>query len=187
MTTQAFVGAGVDSPPNGNGHAVVQDEAQRVAPSALADIESELLAEVTERSVTLAVPGRPGWSVRYRAEVSSAELNEWRRRAKDPKGPGGIDIGLFARLVLASKCHALARHGVDVPESAEDATPRTFQSPSMRTLYATGRAIDVVLAFYGGHDRDADISTASEEVMRAAGWGSDGSDQVDPFEPPASD
>lgn len=178
----AFLGAGIDVAPNGNGHAA----AEPVAPSALADIESELLAEVVQRTVTLAVPARSGWSVRYLAEISSAELNEWRRRAKNDKAPGGLDAAVFGPLVLASKCRALTRNGVDVAESAEDATPRTFQSSSMKVLYGVARPVDVVLALYGGHDHDADIGAVVEEVLRTAGWGADGAELAsDPTQAPS--
>jgi len=167
-----FQGAGVDEPHEL--HAVAQ-------PSALADIESELAADVPQRTVTLDVPGRPGWSVRYAADVSSAELNGWRRAAKDDKSPDGVDGVRLACGALASKCRALLRHGTEVPESADDSSPRTFQSPSMKALYRTERNIDVAAAFYGGHARDADLEAAAAAVLLAAGWGGE-ANVADPTE-----
>lgn len=176
MTTQTFVGAGVDVASHGNGQAEVEDVP--VEPSALADIEAELAAEVPERTVTLGVPAREGWSVRYLAEISSAEMRAWRKAAGGEKDPAKMDTARYARAVLASKCRAILRHGVEVPESSADDAPRTFQSQSMKSLYGTERNIDVVLAFYGGPTHDADMDGASLEVMRAAGWG-EGADTVD--------
>lgn len=176
-----FTGAGVDE------HAVNGTRAAaEAAPNDLADIEAELLAEVETRTKTLDVPARPGWSVTYRTEVSAAERNLWLRKAKDPKAPGGLDTTAFALLVLASKCVAILRHGAPVPAGADDPTPRTFQSPSMQALYGVTRVVDVVTAFYGGHDRDADVEATATQVMQAAGWLGDGVESLDPTQPPSS-
>ncbi len=170
MSAAVFHGAGVGDDDH-ELHAVAP-------PSALADLESELAAEVPDRSITLDVPGRPGWSVRYSADVSSAELNGWRRAAKDDKAVDGVDAARLACGVLASKCRALVRNGTDV---TDDGGPLTFQSAAIKDLYRTQRNVDVVAAFYGGHARDADLEAAARAVLAAAGWGGEAS-VTDPTE-----
>jgi len=184
MSTTDFLGAGVVETRNGMAQSyAVNDEADEAAPStALADIEAELAAEVPERHVTLSVPARPGWSVRYLAEVSAAEMRAWRKAAGGEKDPAKMDGARFARAVLASKCRAILRHDVEVPNSAADGAPRTFQSPSMKSLYGCDRNIDVVAAFYGGASHDADIDAASVEVLRVAGWGEAAEMVADPLD-----
>lgn len=54
-------------------------------------------------AVIIAVKARPGWAVRYRVDITQAELAEWRKRATVD---GEIDGPLLNRLILANTCTA---------------------------------------------------------------------------------
>lgn len=128
------------------------------------ELRAELAAAVTA-TVTLPVDGRPGWAVRYRADFTGANVDAFRKRAKDRKFVDGVDGIKFAAILLASQAVAIVRRGKDVELEGK---PATFQSRDFMDLVGGSGAVDTVRKFYG---LDGHVDAAARALMVEAGWG----------------
>lgn len=144
-------------------------------PTDLDSIEAELTAKVAETTV-INVLGRPGYAVRCRTDFTSRDLDNLRKRCKDKRFVDKIDGIKFAALLLAFTAVAIVRHGKDL--ELDGASPVTFTSPELQTLYRTPDAQATVRAFYGA---EGHIDAASRKLLEEAGWG-DEADTADPTE-----
>ena len=151
--------------------AVNPDDPELVTPgptTALDELRSELAAEVATPPLTLAVPGRTDYAVRYSTELAHEQLTAWRKTARDKQAPEGIDELRWASIVLANQAEVVLRKGVEVEL---DGRPANFQHEGFRgMLGADLRATAAVRKFYG---RDSDVIAAALAVIRAAGYGDD--------------
>lgn len=143
------------------------------AGSPLETLRAEAQREIGGETVTLTIKERPGWSVRYRADVEIPQFNQWRKRCADRSQPDGVDELKLACLILANQCEALVLNGEDL---LEDDQPVTYASPSFHASFGVTRAVDAVRAWYG---IDAHVMTHSQEVMLASGYG-DEAEREDP-------
>lgn len=142
--------------------------------SPLDELREEAAREIGHETVTLAVKERPGWSVRYRADVEVTTLNKWRKASSDRTMPDGVDELKLACIILANHCDCLVKNGEDLRD--EDDNPVTFGSTPFMESFGVGRAIDAVKAWYAS---DGHIMSASQEVMIASGYG-DEAEREDP-------
>lgn len=148
--------------------------------SPLDAIRAELAAEVEQNDITLEVPGRPGYAVRYATKLSYEQLMGWRKRAVDKAMPLGVDELRLAALVCANQCRAILRHGEEI---TTDGAPLTFASPQFHELLEVGRSTDAVRQFYG---RDFDVAAASNRILDAAGMGETAEDAEEGPDPTQS-
>lgn len=146
--------------------------------SPLEALRQEAQRQVGGETVTLAVKERPGWSVRYRADVETTQLSQWRKRCADRTMPDGLDEFRLACLILANQCDCLVLNGEDVVDDQDG--PVTFASPTMHEAFGVSRAVDMVKAWYGVDDH---VMVASQEVMLASGYG-DEAEREDPTQGP---
>lgn len=138
-------------------------------PSAPAGSPLEALRREARRTaerepITLPVPERPGWSVRYRCNVDLADLARWQKASKDRQMPDGIDVQRLARLVLSHQCIAILFEG-KVVEGQNG--PLVFASPEFWEYCDVSSAIAAVGHWYGN---DGAIVAVLDEVMRASGF-----------------
>lgn len=142
----------------------------------LGDLEAEMASEVEPEPITLEVPRRPGYAVRYSVGIDhNAELMAWRRQSakKRPGQDEEVDLLKMAGLVLAFKCQAILRQGVEVTAAAGG--PMTFRSPDFMAMFKDDKGAPVkqvreaIRRFYAG---DAHVLAASDEVLATAGYGS---------------
>lgn len=149
-----------------------------VAPVAAANpldfLRLELAEEVTTDDLVLDVPGRPGYAVRYGTVVRFEEVEAWRKRASDKKG--NADALRLGAIILANRCHAIIRNGVELEVDGEVVT---FAHDAILEATGTHRAVDAVVAFYG---RDPHVLTAADAVLAEAGFGDvvSEADELDP-------
>lgn len=132
--------------------------------SPLEELRAELTAPVEGADVVLAVPGRPGYAVRYSSSFTYEQLTAWRKRATDRNEVNEIR---FAALILANQSRAIVRNGDEVVDAG---APLTFRSKAFLALYEVDRVADAVVAFYGN---DFDVAAAGNSLLRAAGFGAE--------------
>ncbi|HEX5782391.1 MAG TPA: hypothetical protein VFX80_10735, partial [Solirubrobacteraceae bacterium] len=134
--------------------------------SPLEELRQEIKREVHGDPIVLEVPGRAGWSVRYRADVELPQLAAWRKKAADRAMPEGLDELKLCLTILANQCDALLKDGREVED--DDGQLVTFASAAFLELTGAGRAVEAVRRWYviDGH-----VVAAAQEVMNASGYG----------------
>lgn len=131
--------------------------------SQLDDLRAELTAPVDADDITLAVPGRPNYAVRYSTALTYRQLAAWQK--KSTLKSGDVDELKLAALIVAGQCRAIIRDGVVVDDGGD---PLTFRSQALLDMYEVDRVADVAIRFYGS---DIDVANASNGVLKAAGLG----------------
>lgn len=146
--------------------------------SPYAALRGEIERDLTGVAITLDVPGRPDWAVRYRCDLQIDQLNRWRKRAADRTAPDGLDESKFGCMLLANQSEAIIYRGEDVPENPDDAAspPMSFRSRKFHELVGVGSSVDAVKAWYV---RDGSISAAGQAVLFGSGFGEEAS-EADP-------
>ena len=141
------------------------------APTSLEDLRAELAAEVATPPTTLAVPTRPGYSVRYSTELPGEILRAWaaRTRLKD----GSVDTLRQALTVLTNQCEAILKNGEPIGEGGGDIT---FANKTFQQLIGATDAPSALRRFYG---QDGLIIAHAEAVVEDAGYGAQ-VERVDP-------
>lgn len=145
-------------------------------PSDLDDIRGELAADVVP-TVTLPVDPRPGYTVVYRIDFTSLDLDGLRKRSKDRRFTDKIDGVKLDALLLAFTCQDVLRHGVSLGQALGEDGPVTFTSRALQELYGTSDAQSTVRAFYG---LEGYLDGAARKLLSEAGWGDDVDIATDP-------
>lgn len=145
--------------------------------SALDSLREEISRDVAAKTVTLTVPTRPGWAVRYRCDVEAGELGRWQKAAKDSTQPDRLDSLKVAMTILANQCDALIKDGEALTDDDDDGEPVTFRSEVFLEMFGVGRAIDGVKQWYAV---DGHIIAASTEVLVESGYGDEAEREEDP-------
>ena len=135
-------------------------------------IRAELAAQVTP-TIDLAVPTRPGWAVRVRADFSARALDGYRKASKDRKFADGLDGAKLSALIIGANCTAVLRKGAPL---VLDGTPQTFATKDLRELLGTSDVASTVRALYG---LDGHLEAAARRLLVEAGYG-DEADLADP-------
>jgi len=138
------------------------------APTVLDAIKADLQAAVKNDPITLSVPKRERWTIRYNANVSADMMARWRKAARDKTMADGFDGMKYACLILANQCEVAMFDG----QIATDDLGNELNFRNMKFLEMIGaaRAIDAVRKFYGV---DGDILRAVEAILVAAGYDSE--------------
>lgn len=149
-----------------------EDDLAPVAPASPLDaLRAELATDVSVEEVTLDVPRRPGWAVRYRCDITGEERGAWITRAttKAAKGdkPAVIDELRLSGLALANKAIAIIHNGEEV---TDDGRPVTFASQVLLDMVGAARAADVPRRLYG---LDGHVIAAARTVFDKSGFGDD--------------
>jgi hypothetical protein len=171
--------AGLDVNPPEPGHPILPDDDLAAVPKAtgLDALRAELSAEVEVELVTLDVPTRPGYAVRYRCDVSYDELATWRKRSADKTKPGHLDEVKLAAIILANKVDGIMAHGTEVTDG--DAAV-TFASPVFLDLTGKGSAVSALRHFYG---LDGHVDAAAKVVLGRSGFGDELAEEGDDVDP----
>lgn len=139
--------------------------------TALEELKAELAEPPADTTITLAVPARPKYSVRFNwslaadFDVVEAWWKKGRRGSKQ-----GVDIAKVMAIVAAATCETIVRDGVDVEAGGD---PVTFATTAFQELLATNDrpiagAVDCVRVFYGS---DGHVIAAGQAILSAAGYG----------------
>lgn len=128
-------------------------------PDPLAALTAALDTAVPVPSVTIPVTARPGWSARYRTNVSWNELQAWRKTATSN---GRIDSALLSRLVVAHTCMAFIHDGAESVD--EHGQPVTFGT------IARLRSCTVADAVRAWLDTDGAITGTADLIYYRSGY-----------------
>lgn len=167
MSTQDVFGSGGRLGPPADPPTVTPDPdlGRVLADSPLDLLRAELAGERPPLEVTLDVPAREGYAVRYSTDIAYEEVKAWRKRSADKSNPSGFDELKFAGIVLAVKCLAVLRRGEEVDLDGE---VLTFRHPEFLGLFGATRAADGVAAFYV---RDGHVTATANRLLDEAGFG----------------
>ena len=142
------------------------------AASVLSALKEELKREVQLPPITLAVPARPGMSIRFDANVNSGHIQMWRKQSQNKSMADNFDSLKFSSLVIANKAEAVMFDGVEA--RTDDGELLNFKNPELLTMLGTNRAVEAVRKLYGV---DGHIFVAADEVLKGAGYDAEGQEQ----------
>lgn len=81
----------------------------------LADMLREEVGRRTTPTFTMRVPGRPGWSMKFRLDWTEAQSAKWEKAAQDRTRENGLNVSKLWRQSIADQCIALLKDGQPVP------------------------------------------------------------------------
>lgn len=151
---------------------IVDTPSEKNAGTILAELEAELKREVRNAPIVLNVPGRPGMAIRFDVNIESNAVQTWRKQSQNKSMQDNFDGLKFSSLVIANKAECILYNGT--PALTEDGDELNFKNPVLLTMVGATRALDAVRKLYG---IDGHIFIAADEILRAAGYDSDGQEQ----------
>lgn len=165
------------------GRSVPRDEDLEVtgAPSLLDELRAEVKQDVVGEPITMPIPGRPGWAIRYRCDIENPTLTAWRKKNAD-KSPEGVDSLKLSCVILANQAECFVRYKPDEPVAEgidaldEDGHAVNFTSQWLLIELGVGKAIEAVKKWYG---LDGTIIAHAQEVLLGSGFGAD-AERLDP-------
>lgn len=86
----------------------------------------------TVPTTTIPVPGREGWSLRFRLDWTEAKARTWRKQAKDQASPDGYSTDKLYRAMIADQCTAVLLDGEPVVIQGET---WTFKSKALQAEF----------------------------------------------------
>ncbi|MDQ6947017.1 MAG: hypothetical protein M3256_12315 [Actinomycetota bacterium] len=140
--------------------------------SPLQRLERDMATEIVKPPVTVPVPSRPGYSVRFRSDVAMEDRERWERIVQRQTGDtpelAVKASALTAQLMVADTCEAILIDGVVVTD--DQGKPVTFKSPWLWGVLKVGPrkpggkldVTDVVRKFYG---YDGDIESVALKLI----------------------
>ena len=149
--------------PTGRIDPIGEPPAASTGPTVLDALLADLAAEREHKTVTLPVPMREGYAVRYTTAVTYDNLRAWQEHA------GGDEMRM-ALIVLGNTARAIVRDGADVVDETQK--PVRFDHDAIKELARrakvdTDRTTAVIRWFY---NRDADVLRAGRSVLQGAGY-----------------
>lgn len=142
--------------------------------SVLGKLKSAIQKKIERPVVEIAIPERPGVSLRISPNITQNQMRAWRKNAgEDTKN--GMDTVKFACAVVAHTTIGILIDGDVATNDSGDVL--NFASPEIMKMTETSRPYpDCVKAFFG---IEPHIESAAVAIMEAAGYG-DTVDAVDP-------
>jgi hypothetical protein len=144
--------------------------AQSDEPTDLGRLLEELNTELLPQEEAWDIPTRPGWSARFRTDITDADMKQARKSARvkgTRRGADGepeVDELKVGRILLAKYNTGLFHHGKLVED---EQGPVTFRSGVMFAMYKVSTAGDVVAKLYG---TDGAVISAGRVLLDASGW-----------------
>lgn len=144
------------------------------------DLASLLRAEFgrkTVPTVTLPIPGRSGWELKFRTDWTEGDTRAWSARAKDKSSPSGVNQTRLFRATIADQCVDVLKDGRSILPGN---LPRPFHAPAFQNALGvktpTG-AVEKLLPVF------AQLQSIAADLTAAAGSG----DLLDPTDPLSDD
>lgn len=144
-------------------------------PSLLDELAADLAVEVETEPITIPVPKRPGYAVRFSTDLDGETFKRWRKRCQDNGDPDGENQLKLATLILANQALCIVKRGVDA--HGRDDEPLTFRDKTIQDMLGAYDAPQAVRRFYGV---DGHVMSAAQDVTRAAGYGENLGEVEDP-------
>lgn len=129
---------------------------------------------VTRPDIFIAVPDRPGVSLRISPNVTQGQLRSWRKSAgEDTKN--GLNTLKFSAHVIAATTTGILLNEEFITDS--NGTELTFGSPEIMAMTNTNRPHpDCVVAFFG---TEPHVEAVTVVIIESAGYG----DQIETLDP----
>jgi hypothetical protein len=144
--------------------------------SVLQSLEAELKRVIKSEPIILNIPSRPNMSVRYDTTIEAGVLQMWRKQSQNKSMTDGFDGLKFSCIVLANKAEGVLYDGVEA--TLDDGRPLNFKEPRFLSMLGAIKAVEAVRKLYA---IDGHIFVAADEILRAAGYDTEGQDQqMDP-------
>jgi hypothetical protein len=135
-------------------------------------LRNELQREVRNEPIYLAVPGRPGMVINFDTNIEAGTLNMWRKQCQNKSMTDNFDGLKFASIVVANQAREIKfKNEIIIDETGE---LMNFRNPKFLDMLDALKAVEGVRKLYG---IDGHIFLAAEEIIRAAGYDSEGTDQ----------
>lgn len=133
--------------------------------------------EVENDPVTLEIPKRPGIYIEFDTNITSEQVEMWRkqatvgnRRSRRGGGEQEIDSVKFAALVVFHKANVFVVDGEEVLLPPGNKPLNFFEQTALKTILNTNAVTDteLVRAVYAN---DAHVMAAGSQVVEEAGYG----------------
>jgi hypothetical protein len=157
---------------NDNDDIIIEESVDENPGTILKALEAELKREVRLDPITLTVPNRPGMTIRFDTNIESGTIQMWRKQSQNKSMADNFDGLKFSSLVIANKAEAVLYNSVVA--RTEDGDELNFKNPALLSMLGATRALDAVRKLYGA---DGHIFVAADEILRAAGYDSEGQEQ----------
>lgn len=191
MTDQPVHNIGGPIAPDPDLDAPELDAGTAGAPNLLDELEAELAAPPEPTVITLDVPKRPRWSLRFRCSIDyEGQLQKWQKACTSVKsGPTGkrevLDELRFAGMILGHTCTGVLRDGVELLADragqivAADGFPVTLRTPGFQAMIRCpfdgpdkGKpAFSARTAAQWFYANDGQFAKAADRVVEEAGYG----------------
>ena len=148
------------------------DDAPIEEKTVLDALRNELKREVRSKPVTLSVPSRDEMTVTFNTNIEAGTLQMWRKQSQNKSMTDNFDGLKFACIVVANQATTIFYKGVQAIDSEGD--DLNFRNPNFLEMLGANKAVEGVRKLYGV---DGHIFIAADEILRAAGYDSEGSDQ----------
>lgn len=134
----------------------------------LDQLKMEISKEVTRPEIEIAVPERPGVTVRFSPNITNERLKAWRRNCTNRKTEE-LDSIKFSCYIIGQTVTGIYFNDELVLDN--DGNIITFASPVMMEMTGTDRPLpDAIRAFYGV---DPHIENVALKILDYAGYGDD--------------
>lgn len=140
--------------------------------SNFAALEKELKRVIRNDLITLSVPSRPGMSLVFDPNIEANRLQAWRKACRDKSMPDNFDSAKFSYVILANQCKNVIWQGETITD--EDGKDLNFRNPNFLRMLGAMQATAAVKMLYAN---DGHVFIATDEVLRAAGYDSEGQEQ----------
>lgn len=137
------------------------------APTRLAGVLADLAPLDDQDAITLRVPARPAYTVRYGTDLDYEQYAFLTLGARDPSMPGGVNEMALSCVLLATLCRAVQVDGEDITENGE---PVTFDSRHLQQMLQVKKPADAVRKLYG---KDGHITQTARRLLAACGYAGD--------------
>lgn len=151
---------------------VPRDTEEKDSKTVLDELRKELKRVVKNPPVVLQVPSRPNMSIKYDTNIEAKMLQAWRKACRDKSMPDNFDGLKFSTIVMANQAIEITFGGEVIVDEAGELL--TFRNQAFVDMLDAVGSIDAVRRLYGV---DGHIFIAADEILRAAGYDSEGQEQ----------
>jgi len=151
---------------------IIIAESSEGGETVLASLKEELKRVVKNAPIVLNVPSRSGMSIKFDTNVEAKTLQNWRKACNNKQMPDNFDSLKFSSIVIANQATEIHFKG----ELAVDETGEllNFRNQKFLEMLDAPKAVEGVRRLYGV---DGHIFVAADEILRAAGYDSEGQEQ----------
>lgn len=135
----------------------------------LADVAESLGSAVEDTFVTLPVPNRPDYQLKFRTRIDYDDLRLWIRRAKDSKDKTDPHMLRLSFAVLSNTNVGVIFRGNEVP--SRDGGNLLISTPEFQSLIKASIGNSVPAAIRKLYGSDGHIIMTMNKIMEEAGYG----------------